>query len=144
MHQGTERSKREIATLFEKPFFREKLLPPTREQVLPGTRYKSDFAFRTSSNGWFFVEDDDASRCLGNFIKHWQWAEQNPHEQVSLVHLVGPGAGQMNLLEFVREKAHSALSSFRSEIVRFPDWKSREWIGWLESAAARLPPFHEP
>lgn len=142
MHPGTEESKAAILNVFASHPFSDKLIPPPiREHVLTGTQYKSDFAFRTTQGGWLFIEDDDAQRCLGNFIKHWQWAEDHPDQPVSLIHLVGRGIGQRLLLTFIQEKAHSKLEHFRSVVVVVQDWKSHEWVSDLKSAARSLPPF---
>lgn len=150
MHPGTERKIKEpIEKLFRESELAALLQPASassaREFQLPGTRYRADFAFRMQSGGWFFIEDDDGQRCLGNFIKYWQWVEkQSSSLPVSLVHLVGPpGPGQQELLKFVHEKARDRMRTFRFALVETKTWETTTWINDFRSKVLSLPPFGE-
>ena len=150
MHSGTEHKiKAPIVALFQEPPFRDELIPPNgrsvREYQLDETQFRADFAYQTKNGGWFFVEDDDAQRCLSNFIKYWRWAECHTDQHISLLHLIGhSGAGPLLLLEFVRQKAHAALPNFSSQIVQTKNWETSAWIEKFKVAALLLPPFNEP
>jgi hypothetical protein len=146
MHEGTEHKiKTPIATLFQESPFCDELIFIAREYQLDGTKFRADFAYQTKDGGWLFVEDDDAQRCLSNFIKYWRWAECHVDQHVSLLHLIGPrGDGPLLLLEFVRQKSHAALPNFSSQIVQTANWETSEWIGKFKDAALLLPPFNKP
>ena len=152
MHTGTENNiKAPIEALFSEEEFQRKLVRQVqspRERILSGTNFRSDFAFETTDGGWFFVEDDDPQRALGNFIKYWFWAEHHEiHSYISLVHLIGrcdPGPTQ--ILEFMQEKAHRALPHFQSIFVFTDSWETEAWIHKFRAAVISLRPFnnHSP
>jgi hypothetical protein len=102
MHPGTETLiKAPITVLFAEPELRAKLAHHSqspRERLLAPLNFRSDFAFETANGGWFFVEDDDPGRSLGNFLKYWLWAERHSVQgDVSLVHLVTQFKGTYRL-----------------------------------------------
>ncbi|HYS88872.1 MAG TPA: hypothetical protein VEN78_28290 [Bradyrhizobium sp.] len=147
MHAGTETNiKGPIAALFSQPALRDKLArggQGARERLLLPLNFRSDFAFETVNGGWFFVEDDDPGRSLGNFLKYWLWAERHSVKgDISLVHLISrcdPGLRAM--LTFLQEKAHASLPRFRSKFVFTDSWATEAWIANFRSAVLSLPPF---
>jgi hypothetical protein len=136
--------KKPIADLFAQHPFRDAIIVsaqvPSRERVLPGTSFKADFAFELSSGGWLFIEDDDAQRCLGNFVKYWFWMEQQKISvPASLVHVIGPGdPGQKLMLKFLQEKAHVTLPNFQSEVIFTESWDTEAWLEQMRVALRRL------
>jgi hypothetical protein len=147
MHAGTESLiKAPIAALFSEPTLQAKLArggQGARERLLLPLSFRSDFAFETADGGWFFVEDDDPGRSLGNFLKYWLWAERHSVSgDISLVHLISrcdPGLKAM--LTFLQEKAHASLPRFRSKFVFTNSWDTEAWIEEFRSAVLSLPPF---
>jgi len=147
MHAGTESLiKAPITEMFSEPAFQAKLAggaQGSRERPLLPLSFRSDFAFETASGGWFFVEDDDPGRSLGNFLKYWLWAERHSISgDISLVHLISRcDSGLKGMLAFLQEKAHASLPRFRSKFVFTNSWETEVWIEEFRSAVLSLPPF---
>lgn len=147
MHADTESLiKAPIMALFSEPAFQAKLArgaEDARERLLLPLSFRSDFAFETANGGWFFVEDDDPGRSLGNFLKYWLWAERHSiNVEISLVHLMSRcDPGLQGMLAFLQEKAHASLPRFRSKFVFTNSWETEVWIEEFRSAVLSLPPF---
>jgi hypothetical protein len=147
MHTGTETLiKAPIAALFAEPELRVRLAREgqgARERLLAPLSFRSDFAFETANGGWFFVEDDDPGRSLGNFLKYWLWAERySVQGDVCLVHLISRcDPGLRGMLAFLQEKAHASLPRFRSKFVFTDSWDTEAWMGDFRAAVLSLPPF---
>ncbi|HLA63544.1 MAG TPA: hypothetical protein VK610_03905 [Rhodothermales bacterium] len=116
---------------------------PTREYPLAigGTarRFLADWAFRLADGGRVFIEDDDDRRALHNLTKYWMWMDHHAiHDDVHLVHLIGPGARDLVLFE--AEQAKRALPRFHYYLIEVKDWAVEDWLGALEQVIDSLAP----
>jgi hypothetical protein len=103
------------------------------------TEFRADFAYRVTTGGWCFIEDDSQGTCLSNLLKYSAWIEENnPERPIIVFHIIAPkDSAWIALCQRESERLNRTITGFKHVIITTPDWPESE-PQWLEDLQRKM------